>query len=203
MRHAKTLLLCLAATALCAAAAEPRRQPLLAPKFAQAVGKGVYKLKKYDGGALSRFIKVDPAKAWVLEGDFRTSGKMSKVSLGLELFDAERKNLKSFDFTRDAKFSTVLVKPVAPGDKALFVKDAANWVPGICGLALVSAPDGGWSALTVAKVKKQDGGSNSSSSAKRRPRCPRGRKSRGTSTCPSSTRRTGSRLTANGGVSAS
>ena len=76
MRHAKTLLWCLAAVVLGAAAAEPGRQPFLAPKFAQSVGKGVYKLKKYDGGALSRFIKVAPAKAWVLEGDFRTSGKI-------------------------------------------------------------------------------------------------------------------------------
>ena len=157
MRHAKTLLLCLAACALCAAA-EPKRQPLLAPKFSQSVGKGVYKLKKYDGGALSRFIKVDPAQAWVLEGDFRTSGKMSKVSLGLELFDAERKNLKSFDFTRDAKFSTVLVRAVVPGDKALFVKNAANWVPGICGLALVTPPGGERSVFTVTKVKKTNDG---------------------------------------------
>ena len=86
--------------ALCAAAAEEKHQPLLPPKFAQPAGKGIYKLVKYDGGALSRFIKVDPNKTWVLEGDFRTSGKPGKVSLGLELFDAGRKNLKPFDFTR-------------------------------------------------------------------------------------------------------
>ena len=158
MRHAKTLLLGLAVCALCAAAAEPKRQPLLAPKFAQAVGKGVYKLKKYDGGALSRFIKVDPARAWMLEGDFRTSGKMSKVSLGLELFDAERKNLKPFDFTRDENFSTELVKAVAPGDRAIFIKNAGTWVPGIYGIALVTAPGGARSAFNIAKVKKQDDG---------------------------------------------
>ena len=158
MRRAKTLLLCLAVGALCAVAAEPGRQPLLAPKFARAVGKGVYKLKKYDGGALSRYIRVDPAKAWVLEGDFRTSGKMSKVSLGLELFDADKKNLKPVDFTRDENFSTVLVKPVAPGDRAIFVRDAGNWVPGIYGIALVAPPDGERRTFTVAKVKKQDDG---------------------------------------------
>ncbi len=158
MRLAKPLLLCLALGALCAAAPPPKRQTLLPPKFAESVGKGIYKLVKYDGGALSRFIKVDPDRAWVLEGDFRTAGGMSKVSFGLELFDAGQKNLKSFDFTRDENFSTVLVRAVSPGDKAIFVRDAGNWNPGIFGIALVTAPDGGGSALTVAKVKKHDGG---------------------------------------------
>ena len=96
---------------------------------AEHVGGSEYKLLKYGSRVTaSRMFAVDPAQAYLLEGEFRASGP-TVLSFGLEFFDADKKMLHAFMFTGVPGTEAELAAPVKKGDKVLKLRDGSGWRP--------------------------------------------------------------------------
>ena len=104
--------------------ASPAEFPAAAAK---ETGNGEYALLKYGSRVTaSRMFEVDPARAWLLEGEFRAASP-TLLSFGLEFFDADRKMLHAFMFTEVPGTETELAAPAKKGDAVLKVRDASHW----------------------------------------------------------------------------
>ena len=94
---------------------------------AKHVGGEEYVLLEYGSRVTaSRMFAVDPAQAYLLEGEFRADAPTT-LSFGLEFFDADRKMLHAFMFSGIPGTETELAAPAKKGDKVLKVRDASRW----------------------------------------------------------------------------
>lgn len=138
-------------------------EPVFHGSAASALGGGEYALLKYGSRVTAaRMFRVDPAQAYLLEGEFRASAP-TVLSFGLEFFDADRKMLHAFMFTGLPGTETELAAPAKKGDTTLKVRDASRWQP-IYNLAVprVDPVEHGISrgdlALAVNRIRKRAGG---------------------------------------------
>ncbi len=91
-------------------------------------GRGEFKLAVYGKPAYKKHsVRLDPAKAYLLTGTYRTEGPATEVSLGMELRDADGFPLRAVMFTGIPGSETELVAPLAKGDTEIRVKDASFW----------------------------------------------------------------------------
>ena len=100
--------------------------PALHGEFKQ--GRGEFKLAVYGKPAFKKNpVRLDPTKAYLLTGTYRTEGPATEVSLGMELRDADGFPLRAVMYTSIPGSETELAAPLAKGDTEIRVKDAANW----------------------------------------------------------------------------
>ena len=138
-------------------------QALFPASSAAALGGSEYKLLKYGSRVTgARMFPVDPAQAYLLEGEFRAASPTA-LSFGLEFFDADKRMLHAFLFTGVPGTETELAAPAKKGDTCLKVRDASHW-QNICNLAVprIDPREHGISrgelALAINKIRKNPAG---------------------------------------------
>ena len=84
----------------------------------------VFSAKKFD---------VKPGMRYRVQAKFRNpaSKKGTGASFGVQMFDAEGKNLCGSNSSEIRETFTTLVKPIAKGDRTIHVKDALYWSSGM------------------------------------------------------------------------
>lgn len=77
-------------------------------------------------------VPVDPAKSYILSGEFRTvkepGTNSPAVFLGVISYDAKKRHIARSMVDAIEGTETELVAPAAKGDKTLIVKDASKWI---------------------------------------------------------------------------
>ena len=77
-------------------------------------------------------VPVDPAKSYILSGEFRTvkepGTNSPAVFLGVISYDAQKRQIARSMVDAIEGTETELVAPAAKGDKTLIVKDASKWI---------------------------------------------------------------------------
>jgi len=138
-------------------------EPVFPESSAALSGEGEYRLLEYGKRVTGRRIfRVDPGRAYLLEGEFRAASP-TLLSFGLEFFNADKKMLHAFMFSGIPGTETELAAPAKKGDMTLKVRDASRW-QAIYNLAVPRIDSGEYGisrgdlALAVNGVRRRPGG---------------------------------------------
>lgn len=77
----------------------------------------------------TEFVELDPARKYLLTGEFRSGEGKGKLSFGLNQYDQRKRLISPHLVNPVAGTETELRRAVKKGDTELFVKDASKWKP--------------------------------------------------------------------------
>ena len=117
--------------AFAAAAFALMAQPVtLTGKAVAPTAEGAMELAPDQFASTAKMFPVDPAKKYIISGEFRSEGKAGvnapAVLLGVIPFDGSKRQIARSMVDAIANTETELAAAVRKGDKTLFVKDASK-----------------------------------------------------------------------------
>ena len=133
--------------AFAAAAFALMAQPVtLNGKAVAPTAEGAMELAPDQFASTAKMFPVDPAKKYIISGEFRSDGKAGNapaVLLGVIPFDGSKRQIARSMVDAIANTETELAAAVRKGDKTLFVKDASKWkkAPNAYAVAFDIKPD--------------------------------------------------------------